>query len=189
MWMGLAGADLPYCSNFGVELLFALLCFAAPQSPHRLWMGIKHQVAGAPHSETDRLGWSIHHPRQTKQIAWPSCCCRTLSIQCMGLKKRRIYHQWHTLCRLYSHRNPGRPSPNPSPTPSEVKGHLWQSILGRISVPKLSAVVLTGSLMSYIRKQSGLTLVSKTSSPFFQSIFILVNHHCEKTFLQVFIEY
>lgn len=91
MWMGLAGADLPYCSNFGVELLFALLCFAAPQSPHRLWMGIKHQVAGAPHSETDRLGWSIHHPRQTKQIAWPRCCCRTLSIRCMGLKKRRIY--------------------------------------------------------------------------------------------------
>lgn len=35
--------------------------------------------------------------------------------------------------------------PNPSPTPNEVKGHLCQSILGEISVPK----IVSGSARSW----------------------------------------
>lgn len=54
------GQTFPYCSNCGVELVFALLRFATPWSPHRLWMGIKHQVAKsepakAPHREAHHL--------------------------------------------------------------------------------------------------------------------------------------
>lgn len=44
---------------------------------------------------------------------------------------------------------------NRTAAPDEVKGHLWQSILGEISEPEVSAArQRTVGLMSYIRKVS-----------------------------------
>lgn len=71
--MGLVGAAFASCSNCGVELLFALLSFAAPAGAliDCEWE-LKHQVVQPETTklhterETNRLAGSMHHPASTK---------------------------------------------------------------------------------------------------------------------------
>lgn len=51
------------------------------------------------------------------------------------------------------------------PPPHEVRGHLWQSILGKISKLNLSAVACILGLMSYLKtKCHSLSQTSKTAN-------------------------
>lgn len=140
------GAGFPYCSNYGVELVFALLCFSTPQSPHWFWMGIKHQVAGSEMTKHHTDGRPLHQVcmAQTDYTIESNCHCIIFSRGMKGSsytqqKKTTIQtNDTHTHFRLCSHSDPSCPSPA---APNEVKEHLWQSILGEISVPKLSVVM------------------------------------------------
>lgn len=75
------GAGFPYCSNYGVELVFALLCFSTPQSPHWFWMGIKHQVAGSEMTKHHTDGRPLHQVcmAQTDYTIESNCHCTIFS--------------------------------------------------------------------------------------------------------------
>lgn len=153
------GETFPSVQTMEWSLCLHCCALQLTHNPHRLWMGMKHQVVTfcrATHRETERLAGQRSASknqtraglgRETNNIPW-----------------------WHTR-KIYSHRNSGHPSPSPGPTPDEVKGHLWQSILGEISSPNLPAVTLPvgRSFTTKQRRSSsslGLIKRNKADNPF-----------------------